>query len=229
MGPSAAVAQLAEQRTFNPKVVGSIPTGGICKAAVHGKRLATCADAWEAVKSEEGHRRRAQWTGRAASSWKRVQHVRLKRLGLAFHLQPTHGLDERAVRKLPIRLGADQHHAYGSLSLEPRAGVDGVADERVRDVSVATELAQDGFAGINANAQPRPARVLVGEAAERALQLQPGGRGAYRVIRLIAPGIERSHHAVTDELVHLAPELARDERCCDLVVGAEQLGYLARL
>jgi hypothetical protein len=25
----AAVAQLAEQRTFNPKVVGSIPTGGI--------------------------------------------------------------------------------------------------------------------------------------------------------------------------------------------------------
>jgi hypothetical protein len=24
----AAVAQLAEQRTFNPKVVGSIPTGG---------------------------------------------------------------------------------------------------------------------------------------------------------------------------------------------------------
>src|SRR5581483_5207137 len=29
---SAAVAQLAEQRTFNPKVVGSIPTGGIRKA-----------------------------------------------------------------------------------------------------------------------------------------------------------------------------------------------------
>jgi hypothetical protein len=28
---SAAVAQLAEQRTFNPKVVGSIPTGGIEK------------------------------------------------------------------------------------------------------------------------------------------------------------------------------------------------------
>jgi hypothetical protein len=27
----AAVAQLAEQRTFNPKVVGSIPTGGIKK------------------------------------------------------------------------------------------------------------------------------------------------------------------------------------------------------
>src|SRR5436190_138180 len=26
---NAAVAQLAEQRTFNPKVVGSIPTGGI--------------------------------------------------------------------------------------------------------------------------------------------------------------------------------------------------------
>ncbi len=31
-GPIAAVAQLAEQRTFNPKVVGSIPTGGIGKA-----------------------------------------------------------------------------------------------------------------------------------------------------------------------------------------------------
>lgn len=29
MNTSAAVAQLAEQRTFNPKVVGSIPTGGI--------------------------------------------------------------------------------------------------------------------------------------------------------------------------------------------------------
>jgi hypothetical protein len=28
-GRHAAVAQLAEQRTFNPKVVGSIPTGGI--------------------------------------------------------------------------------------------------------------------------------------------------------------------------------------------------------
>ena len=28
-GNDAAVAQLAEQRTFNPKVVGSIPTGGI--------------------------------------------------------------------------------------------------------------------------------------------------------------------------------------------------------
>ena len=27
----AAVAQLAEQRTFNPKVVGSIPTGGMGK------------------------------------------------------------------------------------------------------------------------------------------------------------------------------------------------------
>jgi hypothetical protein len=27
----AAVAQLAEQRTFNPKVVGSIPTGGMEK------------------------------------------------------------------------------------------------------------------------------------------------------------------------------------------------------
>lgn len=30
----AAVAQLAEQRTFNPKVVGSIPTGGIANALV---------------------------------------------------------------------------------------------------------------------------------------------------------------------------------------------------
>jgi integrase len=29
IGTDAAVAQLAEQRTFNPKVVGSIPTGGI--------------------------------------------------------------------------------------------------------------------------------------------------------------------------------------------------------
>ena len=29
MVSDAAVAQLAEQRTFNPKVVGSIPTGGI--------------------------------------------------------------------------------------------------------------------------------------------------------------------------------------------------------
>jgi hypothetical protein len=28
----AAVAQLVEQRTFNPKVVGSNPTGGIMKA-----------------------------------------------------------------------------------------------------------------------------------------------------------------------------------------------------
>jgi hypothetical protein len=33
----AAVAQLAEQRTFNPKVVGSIPTGGI------GERLEIAA------------------------------------------------------------------------------------------------------------------------------------------------------------------------------------------
>ena len=31
MSIQAAVAQLAEQRTFNPKVVGSIPTGGMTK------------------------------------------------------------------------------------------------------------------------------------------------------------------------------------------------------
>jgi hypothetical protein len=30
-GHPAAVAQLVEQRTFNPKVVGSNPTGGITK------------------------------------------------------------------------------------------------------------------------------------------------------------------------------------------------------
>src|SRR5262249_13998218 len=57
-----------------------------------------------------------------------VQDVRVYPRLLSFHHQSRPGLDVGALRKLAIRLGADQYSAHRCLSLEPRPYVYRVAD-----------------------------------------------------------------------------------------------------
>ena len=61
-------------------------------------------------------------------------------LVLALHPQARGPLDHGAVGKPLVRLRADQHSADRGQAFEPCAGVHRAADERVRDVALATDL-----------------------------------------------------------------------------------------
>ena len=58
-----------------------------------------------------------------------MQDVRVDFVRLALYTKPLPLLDDSAVRQLLERLGSDQNSAGRSEVLEPRGGVDGVADD----------------------------------------------------------------------------------------------------
>src|SRR5581483_12315643 len=122
---------------------------------------------------------------------------------------------------LAVGLGADQDAAGGSEALEPGARVDRVADERVRDVAVASDLAQHGLTAVDADAESRPAGMLIGDRAERLLQRECRARRAESVVGLVAATVERRGDAVPDELLELAAEPPRDQRRRDAPVRVE--------
>jgi hypothetical protein len=99
-----------------------------------------------------------------------VQDVGVDRRVLALHAQAGPRLDDGAFGQPLERLSADQHAADRREAFEPRAGVDRVADHRVRDVAVAADLAHDGLAAVDADAHPWPIRMYAGQIGEGALQ-----------------------------------------------------------
>ena len=62
------------------------------------------------------------------------ENVRVDRLILALDLQAELRFDDGAVRELVVRLRADEDAPGGRETLQTRAGIDGVADEWIRDV-----------------------------------------------------------------------------------------------
>ena len=70
--------------------------------------------------------------------------------------------------------------------LQPRARVDRVAYQRVRDVTVSSQLAHDRLAAVDADAQARPARMLVGEPRHGMLQGECRSGSPECVVGLVA-------------------------------------------
>ena len=114
--------------------------------------------------------------------------------------------------------------------LESRAGVDRVADQRIRDVTGATDLAHHRLAAVDADPQRRPLRVTPGRAtASSSLQLERGARRPLRVVGLVAAAVEDRKHAVADELLDLTAEPARDQWRGPAPVGVQDGGDLVRV
>ena len=123
---------------------------------------------------------------------------------------------------------ADQHASGRSEPLEPRRRVDRVADERIGDVAVAADLAEDDLAAVHADAQLRPLGVRGRERRDPLLQGERGARGGERVVGLVAAGVERGDDRVADELLEVAAQLARDQRRGDAPVRVEHRRDLRR-
>src|SRR5262249_58468341 len=111
----------------------------------------------------------------------------------------------------------------GGGVLEPRAGVDGVSDQRVRDIPFAADLTQHDLAAVNADTHAWPVRVLGGHGRELRLEREGRACGPERVIGLVAATVERGHDAVADELLDLAAEAPREQRRSDAPVRIEHL------
>ena len=107
---------------------------------------------------------------------------------------------------------ADQHSAGWGEALQTRARVDRVAHQRVRDVTVSSDLANHRLAAVHADPQARPAGMLVRESLHRALQGESRARSPERVVGLIAPAVERGDDPVADELLDLAAEPTGEQR-----------------
>src|SRR5215211_7331759 len=93
---------------------------------------------------------------------------------------------------------------------------------------MATELAHESLAAVNADPQSRPAGVFVGKARDLLLQRQGGARGADRVVGPVSSRVETRHHAIADELLYVPAKSPRDEGRSDLVVGIEHVRDLCR-
>lgn len=85
---------------------------------------------------------------------------------MPFTRRPFITLHNRATGELPIRLRADQDAVERRMRFEPRAGVDRIADERVGDVAMTSELAKHRLARIHSDTRARPPRALVGKPTE---------------------------------------------------------------
>src|SRR5262245_37389863 len=147
---------------------------------------------------------------------------------LALDAQARALLDDGTVRQLLVGFRTDQHAAGRSKSLEPSARVDRVADERIGDVTLGSDLANDSLAAVDADAHSRPIWMLRGEVGEAVLQRERGARGAHRMIRLVAAPVEDGDDSVADELLHLAAEAPGQERRSHAPVCVEHRSSLAR-
>ena len=93
---------------------------------------------------------------------------------------------------------------------------------------VTADLPDHDVAAVDPHADAWPARVLLGDRGQPALQLERRTRGPDRVIRLIASVVEHRHQRVTDELLDLAAEPPRDQRRGGAPVGVEHGRDLGR-
>ena len=137
---------------------------------------------------------------------KSEQQVRVHRLFLPFHPQPGSRLDQRVGRQLRTGGGADEHATGRGESLQPRARVDHVADQRVRHVAVAADLADNRLTAVDADAQARPVRMLLSVSRRGVLEGERRARSADGVVGLVAAAVERRDDPVADEVLDLAPE-----------------------
>ncbi len=90
------------------------------------------------------------------------------------------------------------------------------------------DLPDHDVAAVDPHPDAWPARVLLGDRGQPALQLERRTRGPNRVIRLIASVVEHRHQRVTDELLDLAAEPPRDQRRGGAPVGVEHGRDLGR-
>ncbi len=79
-------------------------------------------------------------------------------------------------------------------------------------MTVSSDLANHHLAAVHADAQMRPARMLLDESCHGTLQGERRARSPQRVIGLIAPAVERGDDPVADELLDLAAEPTGEQR-----------------
>jgi hypothetical protein len=94
-------------------------------------------------------------------------------------------------------------------------------------VAVAPDLTHDHAAGIDADANAWPILVLLGQPGKATLKRQSRARRSHRMVRLIAPGVERRHDAVAHELLDVAAK-TRDHGRCGTPVRIERRGCFRR-
>src|SRR5215211_8348032 len=103
---------------------------------------------------------------------KRLQHVRLHRLGLALHVEQPERRGLRTVAERGERRRADHDLTGLRLSLQTGGEVGRVADRREAAPLGAADVADYRWARVDAGAETRPVRTAVGDRPGRPLQLE---------------------------------------------------------
>src|SRR3954452_13124527 len=149
---------------------------------------------------------------RGSSSRHGPQHVRGHRIALSLDVQVGDLLDHASRRQRRACCSTDEDAADRCVALEPRAKVDGVAENAVNAVASRADDTGQDRARVDAATEPRPLGMVTANRLGDLLQLEPGACGAGGVIRLVARLVEDREDLIADELVHLAAVPLCDHR-----------------
>ena len=126
--------------------------------------------------------------------------VDAQRLGLALDLEWRQRLDIEQAAHVAVGVVGDQDAADGRRVLEPAGDIDGIAHGR--ELSRGADVADQDWAGVDANAHRQRRAVLLAETGQRLLHGECGAQGLFGIILAVYVRPPQRHHRIADVLVN---------------------------